>query len=82
LTISVANSTCTELPANLETLLDKYQRGGNSAGTSGTGIGLYLVGRIIEQHGGNITLEAVGEKDLLVTVRVPCDKITEEHHAT
>lgn len=73
LTISVANSTCAELPANLETLLDKYQRGTNSSGTSGAGVGLYLVCRIVEQHGGSIILEAAGKNDMLVTVRVPCD---------
>ena len=79
--ISVANSTSSELPTNLKALLDKYQRGGNSAGTSGTGLGLYLVSRIIEQHGGSIKLEAVGKNDMLVTVSVACDKTVEEHHA-
>ena len=81
LAIFVANSTCNEIPADLKALLDKYQRGGNSAGTSGTGVGLYLVRRIIEQHGGSIKLEAVGKNDMLVTVRVPCDRTVEEQYA-
>ena len=70
LTIAVANSTCDGLPADVIVLLNKYQRGGNSAATSGTGVGLYLTSKIIEEHGGRITLEAISN-DVLVTVRVP-----------
>jgi signal transduction histidine kinase len=73
LAIFFANSTCADIPTDLKTLLDKYQRGGNSTGTSGTGVGLYLVRWIIEQHGGSITLEAAGKNDMLVTVKVPCE---------
>ncbi len=70
LTIIVTNRTCAGLPADVSVLLNKYQRGGNSAGTSGTGVGLYLTSKIIEEHGGRITLEAISN-DFLVTVRMP-----------
>jgi len=79
--ISVVNSACSELPPDMSNLVDKYQRGNNSTGTSGTGVGLYLVRRIIEQHGGSIRLEAIDKKIMLVTLSMPCDQ-TEGCHAT
>lgn len=39
-----------------EGLFEKYRRGSSSQGTSGAGIGLWLVRQIAEQHGGSITL--------------------------
>jgi two-component system, sensor histidine kinase LadS len=45
------------LPADRERLFEKYHRGSASVGTSGFGVGLWLVKRIIEEHGGTITLE-------------------------
>jgi signal transduction histidine kinase len=40
----------------LERVFDKYYRGSGSAGSSGAGIGLDLVRRIIEQHHGSVSL--------------------------
>lgn len=82
LRISVANNTRAELPEEMTNLLNKYQRGGNSAGTSGTGVGLYLVCRIIEQHGGGIQLDAVDKNSMLVSMNMPYDDTVEAHHAT
>lgn len=42
--------------ADREQIFAKYHRGAASAGTSGTGIGLWLVRWIIEEHGGSVTL--------------------------
>ena len=45
------------LPVERERLFEKFHRGSASVGTSGFGVGLWLVKRIIEEHGGTITLE-------------------------
>ena len=52
-------------PGERDRLFGKYQRGSTSAGTSGLGVGLWLVKHIIEEHGGVITLE---ENELQGTV--------------
>lgn len=46
--------------AEQERVFDKYYRGARSSGSSGAGVGLYLVRRIIEQHQGTVSL-ASGE---------------------
>ncbi len=53
-----------------ETLFDKYQRGRNSMNTSGAGLGLWLVKKIIEQHNGNVTLRGF-PSGVEATVRLP-----------
>ncbi len=45
------------IPVDRERIFEKYHRGSASVGTSGFGVGLWLVKRIIEEHGGTITLE-------------------------
>ncbi len=44
-------------PADRQRIFEKFHRGSASVGTSGFGVGLWLVKRIIEEHGGTITLE-------------------------
>ncbi|MCF8383133.1 MAG: PAS domain S-box protein [Chlorobium sp.] len=53
-----------------ETLFNKYQRGRNSMNTSGAGLGLWLVKKIIEQHNGNVTLRGF-PSGVEATVRLP-----------
>jgi len=57
-------------PDELERVFEKYYRGTGSADTRGAGVGLNLVRRIIEQHGGLVSLEStVG--GTVATVRLP-----------
>ncbi len=44
------------LPADRERIFEKFHRGSASAGTSGFGVGLWLVKRIIEEHDGTIVV--------------------------
>jgi PAS domain S-box-containing protein len=48
-----------------------FQRGGNVGDRPGTGLGLMLVKRCIELHGGNVRVKSELGKGTTVTVRVP-----------
>ena len=52
-------------------LFEKFQRGSNSIGTSGAGVGLWLVQRIVKRHGGSVLLEHDIEKGIQVTLLLP-----------
>lgn len=54
-----------------ERVFEKYYRGAGTADTRGAGIGLYLVRRIIEQHGGTVKLESFADDGTVATVRLP-----------
>ena len=44
-------------PAERERVFEMFQRGTNSGGRSGTGVGLALCRRVVERHGGRIWIE-------------------------
>ena len=52
-------------------LFNKFQRGSNSNGTSGAGIGLWLAERIAKQHGGIIIMEPASEGGITVSLQLP-----------
>jgi signal transduction histidine kinase len=56
--------------SQLEKVFDKYYRGAGSSGSSGAGVGLHLVRRIIEQHRGSVSL-AGEESGTTATVILP-----------
>lgn len=61
------------IPASeLDRVFEKFYRGSGSADTRGAGVGLYLVRRIIEQHGGTVTLAGCDQGGTVATVRLPC----------
>jgi len=68
--ISIRNRGTTITREESETLFNKYQRGRNSMNTSGAGLGLWLVKKIIEQHNGTVTLRGF-PSGVEVTVRLP-----------
>jgi len=57
-------------------LFQPFQRGRSAArrGIPGTGLGLYVSRRIVEEHGGALTLESEEGKGTKVTVRLPWGK--------
>ncbi|NJD37997.1 MAG: sensor histidine kinase [Geobacter sp.] len=54
-----------------ESIFEKYRRGSASQGTSGAGLGLWLVRQIIEQQGGYITLAPGPDKGTVATIGLP-----------
>lgn len=56
--ISVFNSGVGIAPDELDRVFDPFTRGQDAAKISGHGIGLYLVRRIIEAHGGHCWVES------------------------
>ena len=60
-------------PEERERLLEKYRRGSASSGTSGAGVGLWLVGRIVAAHGGSITFSDNHPHGAVVTVWLPVE---------
>lgn len=60
--------------AEMAKVFDKYYRGSRSSGSSGAGIGLYLVRRIIEQHHGSVALASEATGGITAKVVLPLIK--------
>ncbi|MEI6309564.1 MAG: PAS domain-containing sensor histidine kinase, partial [bacterium] len=63
-----------------ERLFQPFARGRDAdrRGIPGTGLGLYVSRRIVEEHGGSLTLESEEGKGTRVTVRLPQKSIISE----
>jgi signal transduction histidine kinase len=58
-------------PDELPRIREPYFRGKSSKGTSGAGLGLYFVERIVEAHGGQLLLESDVGKGTRVIIDLP-----------
>ena len=58
-----------------ETIFDRFRRGSNVTDVPGSGVGLWSVRRIVDQHGGSLTVESRIGDGSTFTMRLP---ITEE----
>ena len=81
LELTIRNHPSVELHGNTEILFQKFSRGPNSAGTSGTGQGLYLARSIVEQHGGSMELMLDNNGDVVAIMRLPLTSVPEEPNA-
>jgi len=58
-------------PADLPRVFERYHRGANVSGFTGTGIGLYLVRTVVELHGGTVQVESKLSQGARFTVNLP-----------
>ena len=58
-------------PEERERVFEKYRRGSASSGTSGAGVGLWLVREIVIAHGGSVTISDNLPHGAVVTVLLP-----------
>lgn len=52
-------------------IFERYHRGSNVKGITGTGIGLYLVKMVISLHGGDVSVSSTEGRGSEFTVRLP-----------
>lgn len=57
--------------AELPRIFERFFRARTSTGIVGTGIGLYAVKRLIDMHGGRVSVDSEEGKGTIVTVRLP-----------
>jgi two-component system OmpR family sensor kinase len=76
LIVEVADSGPGVAASDLPHLFEELFRGDNARGLEGSGLGLALVRRVIEQHGGEVEVRSrrEGQKGTVFTVRLPLGK--------
>jgi signal transduction histidine kinase len=57
--------------ADQETMFDKFAVATHSARGAGTGLGLWIVSRLVRSMGGQISVESIPEQGCAFTVRIP-----------
>ena len=78
--ITIQNQGETFTAEEGEAFFEKYTRGLKNTDFTGAGVGLWLVRQIIEQHNGQVRLEASGSR-IYATVRLPLADETVEDQA-
>ena len=78
--ITIQNQGETFTAEEGEAFFEKYTRGLKNTDFTGAGVGLWLVRQIIEQHNGQVRLEASGSR-IYATVRLPFADETVEDQA-
>jgi signal transduction histidine kinase len=58
-------------PNEIETIFDKFYRGGDAQTVPGAGLGLHLVRRIVREHGGEVGVVSQPGKGSRFRVRLP-----------
>ena len=53
------------------TIFDRFRRGSNSGDVPGSGLGLWSVARIVEQHGGTVSVSPRPGAGTVFTIRIP-----------
>lgn len=69
--VEVANSGPTVAPGDVEAMFERFRRGEHRSEIRGHGLGLPLVVRVADVHGGTVVALPGSEGGLLVTVTIP-----------
>jgi signal transduction histidine kinase len=70
--VSVRDSGCGIAPATQARLFQPYSRVGTSGAVEGSGLGLYIVRRIAEAHGGSVGVISDLGQGSTFTLSLPC----------
>jgi len=57
--------------AEVGTIFDRFRRGSNAGDVPGSGLGLWSVARIVEQHGGAVSVSSPPGAGSTFTIRIP-----------
>jgi signal transduction histidine kinase len=80
--LSVADEGMGIMPEDIDHVFDPFRRAGRSNETiAGVGLGLFVARRIIEAHGGRITVTSRPGKGSKFTVKLPVSGHVEEEKA-
>jgi signal transduction histidine kinase len=71
-TVEVRDTGCGIAPATQAKLFQKYSRAATSTAVEGSGLGLYIVRRIAEAHGGSISVISEAGRGSTFTLSLPC----------
>jgi signal transduction histidine kinase len=66
-------------PDSLTTIWQKFVRGSNTSGVSGTGLGLYIVQQTIRGHGGDISVDSEVGVGTTFSIVLPKEPTPPEH---
>lgn len=69
-------------PDEIETIFDKFYRSGDAQSVPGAGLGLYLVRRILHEHGGEVDVVSQPGKGSRFRMRLPLVEISSPATAT
>ena len=69
--VAIADRGSGIAPEELDRVKQAYYRGESSKGTSGAGLGLYFVERILEAHKGLLSIESGSDKGTKVIIDLP-----------
>jgi signal transduction histidine kinase len=58
-------------PQHLPRLFERFERGSNTAGYTGLGLGLWIAKKMVEAHGGRIEVESAPNAGSTFTVTLP-----------
>ena len=70
-TVAVADNGCGISEADLAVLFQKYHRSATAERIEGTGLGLYIVSKIAEAHGGRVTARSELGVGSIFTLEMP-----------
>jgi len=65
--------------ADRERLFRRFERGSNTSGISGTGLGLHIVKEIVQGHGGTVSFESEVGQGTTFWLNLPKEPVLAEH---
>ena len=57
------------------TIFDRFRRGSNAGDVTGSGLGLWSVARIVEQHGGTVSVSSPPGVGSVFTIKIPASGV-------